>query len=317
MIQKKVCMLGAFAVGKTSLVARYVHSIFSDKYLTTIGVKIDKKPVSLLRGEMELILWDIYGEDEFQKVRMSYLQGASAYLLVADGTRRATLEVAASLQRAAEAGDREGAVRARPQQGRPRGPVGGGSAALEQRGPTGLEDRADQREDRRGRRRGVSDPRARDGIAVGGTHEQRCASGGGDCPRDRRLRTGPGLADSRRGPAACLDGRVQPEPVVPVPRQLPASGAGVLVGAARRSPHLGTLRRGGSGRDSRSTSRCRRCRCPIGSSWCSSSTATPSPCGHCSRRRANRRLGARPRAGPRSTTRRTPASRNLNCKSAI
>jgi small GTP-binding protein len=102
LIQKKVCMLGGFAVGKTSLVSRYVHSMFSDTYLTTIGVKIDKKPVSLLRGEMELILWDIYGEDEFQKVRMSYLQGASAYLLVADGTRPATLEVAASLHRAAE-----------------------------------------------------------------------------------------------------------------------------------------------------------------------------------------------------------------------
>lgn len=102
MIQKKVCMLGAFAVGKTSLVSRFVHSIFSDKYHTTIGVKIDKKSVPLLRGEMELILWDIYGEDEFQKVWMSYLQGASAYLIVADGTRRETLDVAASLQRAAE-----------------------------------------------------------------------------------------------------------------------------------------------------------------------------------------------------------------------
>jgi small GTP-binding protein len=102
MIQKKVCMLGAFAVGKTSLVSRYVHSIFSDKYLTTLGVKIDKKSVSLLRGEMELILWDIYGEDEFQKVRMSYLQGAAAYLLVADGTRPETLDVARSLQQAAE-----------------------------------------------------------------------------------------------------------------------------------------------------------------------------------------------------------------------
>jgi small GTP-binding protein len=102
MIQKKVCMLGAFAVGKTSLVSRFVHSIFSDKYLTTIGVKIDKKSVSLLRGEMELILWDIYGEDEFQKVRMSYLQGAAAYLLVADGTRRETLDVARSLQQGAE-----------------------------------------------------------------------------------------------------------------------------------------------------------------------------------------------------------------------
>lgn len=103
MIQKKVCMLGAFAVGKTSLVSRYVSSIFSDKYLTTVGVKIDKKRVSLLRGEMELILWDIYGEDEFQKVRMSYLRGASSYLLVADGTRKATMDVAVSLQQGVEA----------------------------------------------------------------------------------------------------------------------------------------------------------------------------------------------------------------------
>lgn len=103
MIQKKVCMLGAFAVGKTSLVSRYVSSIFSDKYLTTVGVKIDKKRVSLLRGEMELILWDIYGEDEFQKVRMSYLRGASSYLLVADGTRKATVDVAVSLQQGVEA----------------------------------------------------------------------------------------------------------------------------------------------------------------------------------------------------------------------
>ncbi len=102
MIQKKVCMLGAFAVGKTSLVSRFVHSIFSDKYLTTLGVKIDKKSVSLLRGEMELILWDIYGEDEFQKVRMSYLQGAVG---VPAGCRRHEARDAGrrrSLQQAAE-----------------------------------------------------------------------------------------------------------------------------------------------------------------------------------------------------------------------
>lgn len=101
MIQKKVCMLGAYGVGKTSLVSRFVSSIFSEKYLTTVGVKIDKKRVSLLHGEMELILWDIYGEDEFQKVRMSYLRGASALLLVADGTRRETVQVAVNLQKTA------------------------------------------------------------------------------------------------------------------------------------------------------------------------------------------------------------------------
>ena len=47
MIQKKICMLGGFAVGKTSMVARFVSSIFSDKYLSTVGVKIDKKTVTI------------------------------------------------------------------------------------------------------------------------------------------------------------------------------------------------------------------------------------------------------------------------------
>ena len=50
MIQKKVCLLGAYGVGKTSLVSRFVHSIFSDKYLTTVGVKIDKKSVTVETG---------------------------------------------------------------------------------------------------------------------------------------------------------------------------------------------------------------------------------------------------------------------------
>ena len=98
MIQKKICMLGSFAVGKTSLVTRFVRSIFSDKYHTTVGVKIDKKQVQVDDKLVNLILWDLYGEDEFQKVHMSYLRGASGYLLVVDGTRRETLDKALVLQ---------------------------------------------------------------------------------------------------------------------------------------------------------------------------------------------------------------------------
>ena len=97
MIKKKICMLGAFAVGKTSLVQRYVHSLFSDTYHTTVGVKIDKKPVNKNGTPVDLILWDIYGEDEFQAVRSSYLRGASGCLLVVDGTRRYTLDTAHDL----------------------------------------------------------------------------------------------------------------------------------------------------------------------------------------------------------------------------
>jgi small GTP-binding protein len=101
-MQKKICLLGAFGVGKTSLVARFVHSMFSEKYLTTVGVKIDKKSLEVDAAPIELVIWDIYGQDDFQKVRVSYLRGAAGYILVADGTRRATLDTAVELQRLAE-----------------------------------------------------------------------------------------------------------------------------------------------------------------------------------------------------------------------
>ena len=101
-IQKKVCMLGAYAVGKTSLVARFVRSIFSEKYHSTVGVKIDKKTVTIGEQETTLILWDLAGEDDFYQVRMSYLRGSAGYLLVVDGLRRSSLEKAIELQQRAE-----------------------------------------------------------------------------------------------------------------------------------------------------------------------------------------------------------------------
>jgi len=102
MMQKKVCMLGAFAVGKTSLVARYVKSVFSEKYLTTVGVKVDKKDVVVDDRHVSLMLWDISGQDDYQAVQQSYLRGTSGYLLVVDGTRRATLETVSKLQQVVE-----------------------------------------------------------------------------------------------------------------------------------------------------------------------------------------------------------------------
>jgi len=101
MMQKKICMLGGFAVGKTSLVRRFVSNVFSDHYQTTIGVTVEKKVVTTGDQDVTLVLWDLYGEDEFQHVRDSYLRGASGYIVVMDGTRRATLETAISLQRTA------------------------------------------------------------------------------------------------------------------------------------------------------------------------------------------------------------------------
>ncbi len=98
MIQKKVCLLGTSGVGKTSLVAKFVHSLFSEKYLTTVGVKIDKKTVDAGGTEVLLMIWDLAGDDDYQRLQTSYLRGTSGYLLVADGTRAVTLDQAIELQ---------------------------------------------------------------------------------------------------------------------------------------------------------------------------------------------------------------------------
>jgi small GTP-binding protein len=97
----KICMLGATGVGKTSLVERFLRSIFSDTYRTTIGVKIEVRQVRRGDREADLVVWDLSGQDEFQGVRLSYLRGASGYVLVIDGTRPETVATAVTLHAAA------------------------------------------------------------------------------------------------------------------------------------------------------------------------------------------------------------------------
>lgn len=99
MIKKKVCLLGTSGVGKTSLVSRFVSSIFSEKYLTTIGVKVDRKDVSVDGKDVSLAIWDIAGVDDFQPLRTSHLRGSGGCLLVADGTRTGTLDRALDIRR--------------------------------------------------------------------------------------------------------------------------------------------------------------------------------------------------------------------------
>ena len=91
-IQKKICMLGPFAVGKTSLVRRFIEGHFDDKYLSTIGVKISRKPVSLESCTVNLILWDLAGSEEYNGLQTNYLQGAVGGIVVCDLTRPETLK---------------------------------------------------------------------------------------------------------------------------------------------------------------------------------------------------------------------------------
>jgi small GTP-binding protein len=95
---QKICMVGAFSSGKTSLVNRFVSSIFNEKYHTTIGVKIAKKVVETEADPVKLMIWDMEGVDAFTELNTSYLRGAHGILLVMDGTRSATLEASMSLK---------------------------------------------------------------------------------------------------------------------------------------------------------------------------------------------------------------------------
>ena len=92
MIQKKVCMVGVYATGKTSLVQRFVYSIFSDRYLSTVGVKIDRKEILVGDQNIILMLWDLEGRDGTHDVNSSYIRGAHGVIYVVDGTRRDTLD---------------------------------------------------------------------------------------------------------------------------------------------------------------------------------------------------------------------------------
>lgn len=92
-IQKKVCLLGDFAVGKTSLIRRYVEGRFEDKYLSTIGVKISRKVVQRPDHDLNLLIWDLAGGDDIDQLSRRYLLGAVGALLVCDLTRPETLGI--------------------------------------------------------------------------------------------------------------------------------------------------------------------------------------------------------------------------------
>ena len=89
----KVCMVGEFAVGKTSLTQKFVNNVFSDKYLTTVGVKIDTVELD----DTKMVIWDIAGRDSIAPINLNYLIGAAGIILVIDGTREETIDSASDI----------------------------------------------------------------------------------------------------------------------------------------------------------------------------------------------------------------------------
>jgi small GTP-binding protein len=91
-LQKKVCLLGAYGVGKTSLVRRFVYELFEEKYLTTIGVNVSRKTVEMPTAKITYLLWDLNGGAKFDSMMISYMSGAAGAIVVCDLSRRETFE---------------------------------------------------------------------------------------------------------------------------------------------------------------------------------------------------------------------------------
>jgi small GTP-binding protein len=92
-VQKKICLLGDSAVGKTSLIKKFVLDIFDDKYIATVGTKVTRKDIVIKNDvNLTLMIWDILGQQDYHQLRFMYFKNANGALVVCDITRRETLE---------------------------------------------------------------------------------------------------------------------------------------------------------------------------------------------------------------------------------
>lgn len=108
-VKGKICLLGDLAVGKTSLIRRYVLDTFDDKYITTIGTKVTKKRLNIELPEkskevdLTLLIWDIMGQyqerlpttiSQFNRYipQQNYFFNSKGAIVVCDLTRKSTFK---------------------------------------------------------------------------------------------------------------------------------------------------------------------------------------------------------------------------------
>jgi hypothetical protein len=96
--RKKICVIGAAAVGKTNIISRFSGEKFNNRYQTTLGANISRVTIAIGGRLKELVIWDIKGESEFYRIPPAYLYGCDGYIMVADGTRASTCEYALGLR---------------------------------------------------------------------------------------------------------------------------------------------------------------------------------------------------------------------------
>jgi small GTP-binding protein len=91
-LRRKVCLLGAPGVGKTSLVRRFVEHQFDQDHDSSIAMEISKGTVQMGEVSLEMMLWDPEGSEAWGQYNRSFISGASGLMFVVDGTKPRTLD---------------------------------------------------------------------------------------------------------------------------------------------------------------------------------------------------------------------------------
>lgn len=95
-VKKKIVMLGDSAVGKTSLIRRFVFDKFDDAYISTIGSKVTKKEMAISKDgketDLRLMIWDVLGREGYTATHSRTFAGVHGAILVCDMSRRETLK---------------------------------------------------------------------------------------------------------------------------------------------------------------------------------------------------------------------------------
>lgn len=96
MFTYKIVLIGDFGTGKTSLVSRFVDNSFSEEYISSIGVSISRKNINTILNDNNydstIMIWDIEGKTDFKPILSHYLNGAKGFIIVADLTRKKSIE---------------------------------------------------------------------------------------------------------------------------------------------------------------------------------------------------------------------------------
>ena len=88
----KAILLGAAAVGKTSLLHQYISGKFADNYAATIGVDFLKKEIDFSNAKVAITIWDLAGQKQFKFLRKNFYTGSHGALLIFDLTREETFK---------------------------------------------------------------------------------------------------------------------------------------------------------------------------------------------------------------------------------